>query len=72
MQNQGDHRENEQQVDQTSGDVEDCKAANPRYQQHNEQYCPNTHVVFSYGSREVNSAAVPARRAKHILPGASA
>jgi hypothetical protein len=36
MQNEGYHREYEQQVDQATGDVKDTEAANPRYQQHNE------------------------------------
>jgi hypothetical protein len=46
MQNQGDYREEKQQVDQTSGDVEHSKAADPSYQQYNEQYRPDTHFLF--------------------------
>jgi hypothetical protein len=36
MQNEGYHREYEQQVNQSTCDVEHTEAANPRYQQHNE------------------------------------
>jgi hypothetical protein len=43
MQDQRDHREYEQQVNQAAGHVKHSETANPRYQQHNEQDCPDAH-----------------------------
>lgn len=46
MQDQGNHCEDKQQVDQSSGDVKHGKAANPCNQQNDEQYCPNAHFLL--------------------------
>jgi hypothetical protein len=40
--NQGDHREHQQQMDQCAGHVEDCKTARPRNQQNRKQDRPDT------------------------------
>jgi hypothetical protein len=43
VENEGNNRENQQQVDQGSSDMENCETANPRDEQHHEQYSPDTH-----------------------------
>jgi hypothetical protein len=48
VQDQRNHRENEQQVNQSASHVEYREASNPRYQQHNEQYRPNAHLSLAF------------------------
>lgn len=46
VQDQGDHREDEQQVNQSSGHVENRKSGDPCDQQNYEQNCPDAHVLL--------------------------
>jgi hypothetical protein len=47
VKDEGNHREYQQQVDQTACNVKHGEAADPRDQQNNEQDCPDTHVFLS-------------------------
>jgi len=44
MQYERDHREEQQQVDQPSGDVKYSESAEPSDQQHHENNCPDAHL----------------------------
>jgi hypothetical protein len=46
VQDQRNHREDEQQVNQPSGHVEDRKPGNPCDQQYHEQNCPDAHFLL--------------------------
>jgi hypothetical protein len=45
MQDQRNHREQEKQVNQAASDVEHRESTDPRYQQYDEQNCPDAHLV---------------------------
>jgi hypothetical protein len=57
MQNQRDHRKNEQQVDEPARDMKYGKAHNPRDQQNHEQNCPDTHFFHLSNLRAANTKA---------------
>lgn len=46
MQDQGDYREHEQQMNQAARNVKHAEAGNPRDQQNHKQDCPDTHFIL--------------------------
>jgi len=45
VQDQGDYREHQQQVDESACNVKHGEASKPSDQQHDEQYGPNAHYL---------------------------
>lgn len=59
MQNEGNNGEHQKQVDQPSGDVENRESPNPRYQQYNEQNCPNAHLCLTFAAPHAERQGKP-------------
>jgi hypothetical protein len=51
MQDERNHRENEQQVNQSSGHVENRESGDPCDQQNYEQNCPDAHILLLFLQR---------------------